>query len=48
MMSDDAKELMEEMPANVVKRLIAIISPITASASLRSRYLSATVPTRVL
>ena len=32
MMSDDAKELMEEMPANVVKRLIANTSPDTRKA----------------
>ena len=32
MMSDDAKELMEEMPANVVKRLIANTSPDTRQA----------------
>jgi magnesium transporter len=32
MMSDDAKELMEEMPANVVKRLIANTSPDTRHA----------------
>ena len=32
MMSDDAKELMEEMPANIVKRLIANTSPDTRQA----------------
>lgn len=32
MMSDDAKELMEEMPANIVKRLIANTDPETRQA----------------